>query len=334
MEAHELLGMSLHFGNGQPEKKNHNTPSTSTRQLDQPPSHTERGFEGMNTDEIARKCFQSIKFNANHTTVLDGHVYQQLNSAADDRLKQCLFTLFGVRLTVEALDRNIDNLELNDWGRLENIQDTEMDLSKKVIHAKIAEVALLACASLSPAIVSTVTSVLSSLSDSLQSIHSILKNTVIDANLFTTDTQSIVLVNSRFAVLQVNQKWMLWLCGFTRQKMVLRLSIRRIGFTTAFTDGIRTDSPLIRRKIDKRVLLPPSPEFSNRSMTAPSSVPSRMKHSSRASMAQQQMIEMSSTPENSNKKYSPILLPSRSLKSVPEEVKESPVSVMKVIRPH
>ena len=301
--GHRLVGLSLHFGE----------PASTSRAVD--------------ISDIAAKAFQAIEFRPDKTTVLNGRVYQQL-TAGDDRIKQALYSCFGVSLSVEALDSNIQNLQANSFGRLESIQRCKVNLSEKIAHVRWAEVAQLAASSLSPAVVTSVAAVLSSLSDSLHAAHTILSNEVIDANLFTTDDSSIVLINSRFETVQTSSRYILLLCGISRRKVFLNLNVRRIGFTTSFTQSIKDGSPHVIRKIQNNVLLPPSPQLAGRSATAPSSVPVR-------STNERAQLVAGFTPL-----ASPVptpLAPSRALypvdESPPARVDASPLSVLRDLPP-
>ena len=321
---HRVIGLSLHFGNG--EKKvvlPDITPPSTTHRLGE--ATKELGsLDGLDTDQIARKCFQSIQFRSNDTTVLDGRTYYHLSKSTDERVKQTLYTLFGVRLSIEELDSNIENLELNRFGWVEQIENTKLDLSKRVAHAKIAEIALLACSSLSPMMVNSVSAVLSSLADSLQSMSAVLQKHTIDANLFSTDDSTIILVNSRFSTEQMSSKWFACLCGLSQTRILLSLQIRRIGFSTAFCDLIRTDSPLVRRRIQKeRHLLPPSPEFTTRSATAPSSVPIRLSSRATPRLQAVQMEALGLRPWHESREVS------RQQRSDTEPLSPSPLSIVR-----
>ena len=286
-----LIGLSLHFGNHDDKKAaTHISPPSTTRRLDEKPPRHELGMGGLNTDEIARAAFSSIQFKTNDTTVLDGKTYYHLSKGTDQLVKQTLYALFGVSLSVAELDENISALELNRYGWVESREETKLDLSQRIVHAKIAELALLACASLSPMMVASVSAVLSSLADSLQSMSAVLQKNTVDCNIFSTDENSIVLINSRFSTEQTASKWMGCFCGMSRTRILLSLQIRRIGFSTRFMDMVRVDSPIVRRRIQgERHLLPPSPELPHRSMTAPSSVPIRM---SRRALPRVQQLQM------------------------------------------
>ena len=286
-----LIGLSLHFGSGDADVNTRlpsHTPPSTTRRLDQPASTGEQKFEGLDCDQIAKRCFESIQFNSNQTTVLDNRCYYHL-APTDEQIRLTLFRLFGVRLSVSELESNIDSLELNKWGWQDGTQTMDLDLSRRIAHAKIAELALLACSSLSPMMVESVGTVLSSLADSLQSMSAVLSKHTIDCNLFSTDPQgqAVYLVNSRFSTQQTSSKWMVLCCGFSHNHLLLSLQIRKVGFTRDFVDLIRQDSPIVRRRIHGVNLLPPSPEFTTRAMTAPSSVPIRP--SSRATPRLQQV---------------------------------------------
>ena len=331
--ASGLLGISLHFFSPDQQPNYHATPLSTTRRLDERPTTREpgvRGLDGKATDAIAKACFASVQFNPNQTTVLDGTTYYHLSSAADENVRQTLHTLFGVRLSTSELDSNVSALEKLGWGYCQSIENTNLDLSQRIAHAKVAEVALLACASLSPAIVTSVAAVLSSLADSLQSMRSVLQKTTLDCNLFTTtppssgDAQSIILINSRFETNQTTSKWILCLCGASRTRMMLSLRIRRVSFNQSFTEALRDDSPIVRRRIHNgNVLLPPSPELHGRSATAPSSVPVR--HSSRARHSEQPANALPPPLERSRQS----LLTAAADSSRPSSVRPSPLSVVR-----
>ena len=280
--GHKLVGLSVRFSTAAEDRKGehtqHTPPSSIRRVSEQTAGPKQPSSTGLDIDEIASRVFNSVKFNHDDTVVYDGHCFVAVH---DERLRGQLFRLFGPRLSVRELESNIDNLERGQWGWLESRESTTIDLSQTVAHQRVADLCVLACSSLSPAIVGAVSSVLTTLADSLRSVQSLLTRTSVEVNVFSrAGPGSLILVNSRLSVFQRNSVLMLCLCGASRLGMSMSLEIRRIGFSSLFTDLLRANSPMVQVR-DGRVLLPPIHE-SSRAVSAPAGLSTRYRVSSRA----------------------------------------------------
>ena len=326
----ELVGMSLAVSSHKRAGSATATPPSRVRRLSDKRGPGEGDVAGLPVDKIAERVFSSIAFSKEQT-VCDGEVY---TAVSDENVRGSLFRLFGPRLSVAELEYNLTSLEAKQWGWLEGSESCVIDLRRDVAHQRVSELCVLALSSLSPAIVTAVTAVLTTLADSIQRENVTMERHSVQVNLFTRADASLLVVNSRLDCSQSSSKLLLCLCGSARLGMQLSLQVRRIGFSSVFQDHLRTSSPALKVK-GGTVLLPPSPELHARALTAPSSVPSRFKHSSRAAEAQRQMVELSASPETS--RHSPIRLPAvRLLHPLPEvsesssyASKDSPASVVR-----
>ena len=247
-----VVGLSLTFNN----PKVQATPPSRVRRLSDGATTTEKEWSGLPLDDIATKVFSSIQFNAAECIVND----QTYSIIQDDQVRGGLYRLFGPRLSISQLERNISSLEQSRWGWMEGCESTSIDLTRDVAHQRIADLCLLALSSLSPNIISAVSAVLSTLADSLQTETSNIQRHLIEINLYCRADKSLVLINSRLDVQQRGRKMMLICCGYSGLRLVLSLQIRRIAFTQQFRDLLQNESPLLEgRIIDGVVLLPPAP---------------------------------------------------------------------------
>ena len=265
------LAVSFQFPSGGP------TPPSRTRRLDdQRPG--EGQLKGLNTDQIAQKVFSAAKFSANEC-VVDGQSYV---GVSDERVRGSLIRLFGPRLSLQMLEENMNSLEKARWGWIEGTDSTVISLEKDIAVQRVSDLCILALSSLSPTIVTTVSAILGSLAESLQTERTSLERHMSEVTVYIRSRDStLILVNSRLDVNQRTSKLLLCLCGRSSNSMYLSLEIRRIAISTQFEAMIRSDSPRIRIR-DGVQLLPPSPSLDHRSLTAPTCTPPRHKPSSRA----------------------------------------------------
>ena len=299
----KVIGLSLNF---QPEKSG--TPPSAVRTINEPRQQDEDlDFAGLNTEQICRKVCASVKFNSDRTVVFQRQTYSHVE---DESINGALIRLFGPRLSSADLETNLDRLTARQWGWVAGVEDENIDLNKAVLKQRVVDLAMAAVSSLSPSIISAVCTILTVLSESINTVQAIVSKRQMEANIFCAENDQIILVSSRFLLYQKTSGWSCLLCGYERTGMMLSLSIRHIHFTRAFILGLQEASPQIVSRIGPdNMLLPPSPLLSGRSATAPSSVPiraasrDRLVHSLHPSPVQS---TLQTVPENGHTEPSPL----------------------------
>lgn len=280
--GHKLVGLSVRFSTTDDEEKRcspDRTPPSSVRRLSQQTA-SQPSSTGLDIDGIAARVFDSVKFTSHDTVVYENETYVAVH---DEALRGQLFRLFGPRLSVKELESNISVVERRRWGWVESQESMTIDLTQRIAHQRVADLCVLACSSLSPAVVGAVSSVLTTLADSLRSVQSLLTRTSVEVNVFSrAGPGSLILVNSRLNVFQRSSMLMLCLCGASRLGMSLSLEIRRIGFSTLFADLLRNNSPQVEIR-DGRLLLTPVSEVRDlRAASAPTGQSTQYRVLSRA----------------------------------------------------
>jgi len=191
-------------------------------------------------DMLIDKLFADLTLSEDGAPTWRGQTFEYCKNT---RLKQKLLALFGSTISLETVDANIALLIREQNGYLQTSEDNVVVLSEGVLSCEIEQLCSLICQSLSHDLVSIVRTLIRNLSEIVSSREYISKTERIDVNVFETLGNELIVIHVRFESEIAEKKQSFCFFGRSKKQMRLKLSLRRIGITSAYCQRLLVVTP-------------------------------------------------------------------------------------------